>query len=121
MAEDASGEQSEASKLFIEQLEATGFFQQIRDLESSLSTIAGELQKFGQAAAQRMEETENLAAHVLAIESILAVLLKNAGVSAADVAEEVKQRTAAMSNDPDGSPAVQQIAKDLVDRGGAAG
>lgn len=114
MAEDQIGGESEISKQFLQHLENTGFFQQIRDLEGSLTTIAGELQKFGQSAAQRMEETENLAAHVLAIESILSVMIRKAGLDEAEVLEEVKHRTAALSSNPEGSPAVIQIATDML-------
>ncbi len=116
MADEASDIDSDISKQFLQHLENTGFFQQIKDLESSLTAIAGELQKFGQAAAQRIEETENLAAHVIAIESVLTVMLKGMDISEKEVMAEVKGRTAKMSDDPGGSPPVRGIAMDILSR-----
>lgn len=105
-----------ASQAFVKHLEESGFFKQISDLESNLTKIAEELQNFGKAAQARMEESENLAAHILAIESVLAAVLKSNGVSAADVEAEVKDRTAAISGVEDGSPAVHAIAQDILKR-----
>ena len=74
---DNSGEDAqEASRIFVKHLEDSGFFNQIKELEGNLTKIAEELQSFGKAAQARMEESENLAAHILAIESILAVMIK---------------------------------------------
>lgn len=103
-----------ASRAFIEHLESQGFFQQIKDLETSLGTIAGELSKFGTAAAQRLEETENLAAHVLALQSVVTVLARQVPLVADDVVAEVKARTAELSGDPEGSRTVQAIAADIL-------
>ena len=90
---------------------------QIKDLEGNLTQIAEELQSFGQATQARMEESENLAAHILAIESILAVVLKKSGISLDEVKAEVKDRTAAISGVEDGSPSVHAIAEDILKRG----
>ena len=103
-----------AHKLFLELLEQSGFFQQIQSLEANLKTVSGELQSFGGNVAQRMEETENLAAHVLAIESILAVMLKAYPILADDLNAEVKDRTAALSGNAEGSPTVQALAADIL-------
>jgi len=111
--QDANGT-ADAHQQFLELLEQSGFFQQIRSLESNLKTVAGELQSFGGNVAQRMEETENLAAHVLAIESILAVMLKAYPILADDLKTEVKDRTAALSGNADGSPTVQALAADIL-------
>jgi hypothetical protein len=70
------------SSAFIEQLQATGFFEQIKNLETNLKIIAADLTSLGQTATQRLQETESLAAHVLAVESILAVMLKSNPVAA---------------------------------------
>lgn len=105
---------ADAHRLFLEMLEQSGFFQQIQSLEANLKTVAGELQSFGGNVAQRMEETENLAAHVLAIESILAVMLKAYPILADDLKAEVKDRTAALAGSADGSPTVQALAADIL-------
>ena len=99
---------------FLELLEQSGFFRQIGVLEESLKTVAGELKTFGDHAVKRMDETENLAAHVLAIESILAVMLKAYPILADDLNAEVKDRTAALSGNAEGSPTVQALAADIL-------
>ena len=76
--------------------------------------VAGELKTFGDHAVKRMDETENLAAHVLAIESILAVMLKAYPILADDLNAEVKDRTAALSGNAEGSPTVQALAADIL-------
>jgi len=99
---------------FLELLEQSGFFRQIGVLEESLKTVAGELKTFGDHAVKRMDEMENLAAHVLAIESILAVMLKAYPILADDLEAEVKDRTAALAGNADGSPTVQALAADIL-------
>ncbi len=116
MSESGAADATQASQAFVKHLEDSGFFSQIKDLEGNLTKIAEELQTFGQAAQARMEESENLAAHILAIESVLAVLLKAADVTEEQVAAEVKDRTAAISGVEEGSPAVHAIAKDILSR-----
>ncbi len=104
----------DTSQVFLKHLEGTGFFQQIKDLEKNLRAIAEDLQSLGKTATQRLEETESLAAHVLAVEAILTVLLKIHPVDAGDVKAVVKDKTAGLSDSPEGSPAVQTIAADLL-------
>ena len=59
-------EGAKAHQVFLDLLEESGFFQQINNLEESLKAITAELQSFGENAKERMEEIENLSAHVLA-------------------------------------------------------
>lgn len=114
MSDQDATDAADAHKQFLELLEQTGFFQQIKSLEDNLKTVAGELQSYGGNVSQRMEETENLAAHVLAIESILAVMLKAYPILADDLKAEVKERTAALAGNADGSPTVQALAADIL-------
>ncbi|MDA1023973.1 MAG: hypothetical protein O2817_11630, partial [Proteobacteria bacterium] len=48
----------EGHQVFLDLLESAGFFKQINDLEDSLTSIAGELQNFGENAARRVNEVE---------------------------------------------------------------
>ena len=108
----------DAHQVFLDFLEESGFFQQINTLEESLQTIAVELKTFGENANERRTESESLAAHVLACESIIAVMLKSYPVSAADLKAEIKDRTVAMSSNEDGSPTVHALAMDLLEKSG---
>ncbi|MCP5369039.1 MAG: hypothetical protein H6907_12745 [Hyphomicrobiales bacterium] len=88
-------------------------------LESNLKTIADDLRALGEQAGGRVREIENLATHVLAIEAVLAALLKRHPVDPGDVDAEVRRATAELSGDPDGSPQVRAVARGLAR--GAAG
>ena len=112
--DDPDGKQ-EGHQVFLDLLEDSGFFQQINSLEENLKVIAGELKAFGESTSRRMEETENLATHVLACESILAVVLKAYPIEAENLKAEVKTRTAELTGQEDGSPTVQALALDLLD------
>ena len=111
-------ERADAHQVFLDLLEESGFFQQINNLEESLKAIAAELTSFGENAKERMEEIENLSAHVLACESVLAVMLKKYPIDAADLKAEIKDRTTVLPGVGDGSPTVQALALDLVERAG---
>ncbi len=102
---------------FIKTLEQSGFFRQIGDLEGNLSRIASDLSSIGERATERVEEVETLAAHVVAIEAVISVLLRTHPVDIADVQTEVTRRTEALSDSPGGSPTVQAVAADLVAAG----
>ncbi len=118
MSDEQGQNPDEASKAFIEHLEAAGFFKQIKNLETNLKTIAGDLASLGKTASQRLEETESLAAHVLAVESILSVMLKSNPVDADRVRAAVTDKTADLSGNSEGSPAVLQIVDDILKRAG---
>ena len=109
-------EGAKAHQVFLDLLEESGFFQQINNLEESLKAITAELQSFGENAKERMEETENLSAHVLACESILTVMLRKYPIDAEDLKTEIKDRTAVLSGNEDGSPTLQALALDLLEK-----
>ena len=114
MAGKEGSETGDASRAFLEHLERQGFFQQIRDLESNLKKIAEELASFAKAASTRLEETESLAAHLLALQAIVVVLLRRVPVSDEEVRSEVKTRTAAITGNAEGSATVQSVAAEFL-------
>jgi len=105
-----------ASRAFLDQLEKSGFLQQIDDLGKNLKVIANDLRVLGDATVQRVKETENLVAHVLAIEAVLAVALRNTPVDLDAVMAVIKEKTAGVSEDDNGSELVRAIAQDIVTR-----
>ncbi len=101
---------------FLRNLEQSGFFQQISNLEESLKTIAGDIKNLGETATRRLEETESLAAHIIAIEAILTALMKNCHVDIGDVMAIIKDKTSALDENGEGNKAVQNIAGDLIQK-----
>ncbi len=116
MTDELAKSLTEASQAFYEHLEQAGFFKQIELLEENMKTVADSLGGLSKTATQRMEETESLAAHVIAIEAILTTLLRQCPVDATEVKEVIKETTGDMTDDGDGSPSVQQIATDILKR-----
>jgi len=99
---------------FIEQLQRTGFFEQVGNLQTTLSKLSEDIAAIGDQANQRLDEMESIAAHVMAIEAVLAVLLKTHALDPDEVRAEVAKRTGDLSDYPDGSPTVQAVAADLA-------
>ena len=118
MSEQDGNDPGGGHQVFIDLLESSGFFKQIHGLEENLKIIAEELKTFGETAAQRMDETENLAAHMLALESILAVMLKNFPIDPEDLKAEIKDRTATLSGKEGGSPTVHALALEILKKAG---
>ncbi len=103
-----------AGQSFLKQLEDTGFFEQVAQLEDSLKRISDDIARLGAGANQRLEETENLAAHVLALESVLKVMLEQYPVDADKVRAAVIQATGDPETNPEGSLTVRAIAESLL-------
>lgn len=100
------------------ELEAQGFFRQIQEIEGSLKGIAEQLANFAHTATERAQETESFAAHILALQAIVAVLARHANVPpelvTAEVRDEIKARTAKLAGNTDGSPEVLAVAQALL-------
>jgi len=109
---------AETSLDVIQQLHTSGFFEQIRDLDTNIKKIVGDLETLGNLATQRIRETENLAAHLLAVEAILAVILKTHPVDPEAVRATIRQMTAELTGDPEGSRAVHTVVDNLLSGGG---
>ena len=114
MSEQDANDPADGHQIFIDLLESSGFFKQIHGLEENLNIIAEELKTFGETVAQRMDETENLSAHVLAMESILAVMLKTYPIGAEDLKAAIMDLTAALSGKPEASPTVHALAANIL-------
>lgn len=113
--------QGALSEAFLAELEKMGFFQQIQGLETNLSKLAEDLRALGKTATQRLEETDSLAAHVLAVEAILTVLIKSVPVDAEAVKAVIKEKTAEISGNPEGSPTVHAVAAEFLAKAGGGG
>ena len=116
MASDDGRDPGDPTQAFLAHLENSGFFRQIGELEKNLKTIADDLKVLGEATLKRIDEIENLVAHVLAIEAILTVLLKTQPVDAEAVQAVIREKTAGISGSDEGSPLVHAVVEDLLKR-----
>ena len=109
-----SGSENAIADNFIKTLEQSDFFNQMSNLKESLAGFAGELSTVGTSVNQRAEEVETITDHVMAIEAGLAVMLKNIPLDPEAVKAEVISRSQALSGNPEGSPTVQAVARDII-------
>lgn len=110
--DETTREQSSAD--IIKELQTAGFFEQIRDLDSNIKRIVTDLETLGTLATERVRETENLAAHVLAVEAILAVILRTHPIDPQAVRAAIRDMTADLSGDPEGSQVVRTVVESLL-------
>ncbi len=86
----------------------------VNALQAALESIVSDLDVVGQAAVDRMNETEMAIAHMLALEVVLVELLKAHPIDPDAVKADIKARTAEISGNPDGSPLVLQAAEEIM-------
>lgn len=114
MSSDEDRQAETANQAFIQHLEETGFFKQITNLEGSLRQIVSEIEAFSEASNKRQTESENIAAHILAMESILSALLKKHPIAEQDLMNELHAQATALSETGSPNPTVEAIALDLL-------
>lgn len=105
--------QSPETQAVLAQLAETGFFQQFTSLEENLRIIASDLKTLGTAATDRIQETESLAVHMLAVEAVVLTLLKKYPLEADDI-KATARVTTGQPDSADGNPAVMAVIDDLL-------
>ncbi len=102
-----------SAKVFIQHLEETGFFRHISDLDKNLRSIAEDIKVLGENAAKRIEQVENLAAHILAIEAVLSVLLRGREIDLDAVRQLIRSRSSRAGTE-EISETIETLAESLV-------
>ena len=108
MTSDIDDQASIATQAFFQQLEKSGFFDQISTLETALTSIVKDIQSFSEDANKRQQESENMAAHILATEAIISALLKKIPVEDQDLITEIERQAI--------NPTVETIARNLIQK-----
>ena len=104
-------------KRLVDEIGLNQFMDQINSLQGSLGRVAEGMQSLGDSAVKQVRDTENLAAHILAIESVLTVMLRQMPIDPAEVRDEAMRRTQGLGHDPEsGPPIVVQLAEDILKR-----
>lgn len=116
MPTDSNNDNLNPTEAFIQHLEKTGFFEQISNLETSLKSIVGEIEGFNVTNNQQQNESENIAAHILAMEAVLAAILRKHPVDEEDVVLEAQRQATALTGKPATNPTVEAIARNLVQK-----
>ena len=109
---DDTGELAAAARA-MQDMGLAGFMEQIAQLQDSLGKVANGMSALGESAVRQGENSENLAAHIIAIESVLAVIPLDVN----DVRAEADRRTQNIDPTSPGGPSVVcQLAEDIVRR-----
>ncbi|MBO6521436.1 MAG: hypothetical protein JJ900_10990 [Rhodospirillales bacterium] len=107
----------DAAAELIDALGIDGFVRHMADLQTSLEKVADGIEILGTNAQRQSADTENLAAHVLAIEAVLTVILRQIPVNIADVRAEAERRARnAGANETGNRHLVSSLAEDIVKR-----
>ncbi len=120
MSEFDETTEAEATARAMRDIGMDGFLEQMGQLQTSLDKIADGMEALGSSVVRQGKDTENLAAHILALEALMAVILRHIPVDIADVRNEANRR-ANMKGPPGAgnNSVVAKLAEDLIKRGDA--
>lgn len=113
---NGGGGTDSASATFLKDLQESGFFDQVKDLQGNISRIALELKGLGERATERLEETESLAAHVLAIEAVLTAVLRSVPVDKDEIRDLVREEVSSLTGGNATNTLVQSVAESLIEK-----
>ena len=115
MSDDTGKIDAAAAARAMQDMGMSGFMEQVAQLQDSLGKVANGMSALGENAVRQGENSENLAAHIIAIESVLAVMLRHIPLDLNDVRAEADRRTQNIDpNSPGGPSVVRQLAEDIV-------
>lgn len=89
---------------------------QLELLQSSLNRVGEGMSALGDNAVRQSKDSENIAAHLLAVEAVLTVVLRQIPVDIAEVRTEAERRSYGDGNDGEVNPLVMRLAEDLIKR-----
>ena len=90
---------------------------QLSLLHGSLDKVAKGMDALGSTAVRQGDDTENLAAHVLAIEALLTVMLRQIPVDSTEVRTEAQRRGLNADGEPgERAAVVAALAEDILKR-----
>ncbi len=81
------------------------FTAHIEALQTSLAKVSGGMGVLADSAVRQGQDTENLAAHILAIETLLTVILRQIPIDIAEVRDEASRRSMNSDGSRDGGQA----------------
>lgn len=94
----------------------TRLVMQLELLQSSLNRVGEGMSALGDNAVRQSKDSENIAAHLLAVEAVLTVVLRQIPVDISEVRAEAERRSHGDGNDGDVNPLVMRLAEDLINR-----
>jgi len=94
-----------------------GFSRHMDDVQTSLQKVSSGMELLANSAIRQGQDTENLAAHILAIETMLTVVLRQIPVDIAEVRAEAERRSMnSDGTDGSGKSMVVSLCEDILKR-----
>ena len=93
------------------------FFDQIKDLDASLKQLRDEMKNIAAAAEAHFDQLDDIAAHIIAIEAIMASVMKQVKVDKEEVRTWIKEMTNEGGDRPEGSSKARTIADQMIETG----
>ena len=109
--------EAESAALTIRDLGQNFFMEQMGHLQTSLDKVGQGMESLGSSVVRQGTDTENLAAHVLALESLMAVIIRQIPVDTAEVRREANRRAnASCTSGERTNSVVADLAEDIIKR-----
>lgn len=89
---------------------------QLELLQNSLARVGEGMSALGDNAIRQSKDSENIAAHLLAVEAVLTVVLRQIPVDISEVRTEAERRSQSNGNGDEVNPLVMRLAEDLIKR-----
>lgn len=90
------------------------FFDQIKEIDGNIKQLRDDLKLIGDSTGAHFDQLDDIAAHIIALEAIVATMLASNPVDKDAVMEWIKSNTAETSESSDGSEKVRMIADQLL-------
>lgn len=96
--------------------DVTRLINQLEILQSSLNKVGEGMSALGDNAIRQSKDSENIAAHLLAVEAVLTVVLRQIPVDINEVRKEAERRAHGGEEGGTVDPLVMRLAEDLIRR-----
>lgn len=96
--------------------DVTRLINQLEILQSSLNKVGEGMSALGDNAIRQSKDSENIAAHLLAVEAVLTVVLRQIPVDINEVRQEAERRAHGGEEGGTVDPLVMKLAEDLIRR-----
>jgi hypothetical protein len=116
-AKDNNTLDAETGARMIEALGMDSFVEHMSTLQSSLEKVAEGMELLSASAVRQGQDTDNLAAHIIAVETLLTVVLRQIPIDIAEVRKEALRRAKSTGDDRgQGNSVVADICEDILRR-----
>jgi hypothetical protein len=93
------------------------FFDQIKDLDGNIKQLRDDLKNIASAADAHFDQLDDIAAHIIALEAIMAAMMKQIKVDPEEVRTWIKEMTDDGGDRPEGSSKARTIVDQLLETG----